>query len=181
MEQVYKVVVGVFPNRVTAEKVITRARDARIPLDNVSILMPALKGEAKLIRRSSSNEEVVLKPTLGGEFESLVNISAMEISSTGPTVGAGPIVKFIEKIDGPCTIVSILMELGIPEYKAKKHGALFGDGATLMIYHARDYDELEEVKDLFSKSEARNIAISEDIGPFTQSYSDYISPPPSQW
>ena len=100
---------------------------------------------------------------LGGTLGWLAGIGSLAIPGVGPLIAAGPIVAALSGVAVGAAVGGIagaLIDLGIPEYQAKRYEGKVKAGNILLSVHADNPDEVEQAKEIFKAVGAKNIATS---------------------
>ena len=99
---------------------------------------------------------------VGGTLGLLAGIGALAIPGLGPFIAAGPIMAALSgsAVGGSLgLLLGSLVGIGIPEYQAKYYQDIVTKGAgTLISVEAKTSEQIDQVKDIFKKEGAQDIA-----------------------
>jgi hypothetical protein len=98
---------------------------------------------------------------LGGTLGWLAGIGALAIPGLGPFIAAGPIMAALGGAAvGAATggLTGALVGYGIPELEAKQYEGKLRTGNILLSVHTEDGKQVSQVKDIFKRHNAEDIA-----------------------
>lgn len=104
---------------------------------------------------------------IGGTIGLLAGIGSLAIPGLGAFIAAGPLMAALSgsAIGGALGLtVGALVGLGLPEYEAKKYENALEKGHVLICVHAANSDQVEKIKEIFTKEGAKDIATSSETG-----------------
>lgn len=144
--------IGVFPNRQTTEVALTALREARFPMQQVSIFAKDNADRPDVLNRVDTRDAVakqaetgskkgaVAGTALGGLGGLLVGISTIAVPGAGPFIAAGSLGTLlattlagsgIGAISGE--IVGAFVELGVPNKQATVYGDRLSQGEDVIM------------------------------------------------
>jgi hypothetical protein len=150
-----------------AEQIVAELQSEGFPESDISVLFPDKQGS-----RDFAHEKGTKMPegaatgaatggAIGGTLGLLAGIGALAIPGLGPFIAAGPIMAALSGAAAGATaggLTGALVGLGIPEYEAKQYETKVKGGNILISVHTDDSDERTQVKDVFTRYEADDIA-----------------------
>ena len=98
---------------------------------------------------------------LGGTLGWLAGIGTLAIPGVGPFIAAGPIMAALSGAAVGAAaggVTGALVGYGMPEYEAKQYEGKIRSGNILMSVHAEDGDEVDRVKEIFSRHGAEDVS-----------------------
>ena len=142
-------VFGIYPSITSVEIGVDELKSAGFRNTDISILFPESAGT-----RDFAHEKNTKAPEgattgagtgviLGGALGWLMGIGALAIPGMGPFIAAGPVMTALAGagVGGTvCGIAGALIELGIPEYEAKRYEGRVKDGGILLSVHSERPD-----------------------------------------
>ncbi|HEX4869535.1 MAG TPA: hypothetical protein VFV15_02265 [Moraxellaceae bacterium] len=99
---------------------------------------------------------------LGGSLGWLVGVGSLAIPGLGPFVAAGPIMAALSGAAAGAAVGGLtgaLIGLGIPEHEVKHYEEKIGEGSILLSVQASSAAEAEQVKQIFERDGARDVAV----------------------
>jgi len=167
-----KVVFCSVPDDIRAEAVITRLQSAGFSNNQVSALFPE-RGKVRnlvLEKHSKAPEGAAAGGgtggVIGGVLGWLVGIGSLAIPGIGPFIAAGPILAALSGAAvGAATggAIGSLVGLGITEVEAKHYESRLKDGQILISVHAKNAEEVDKARHIFSDSGASDITETKEI------------------
>ena len=100
---------------------------------------------------------------VGGALGLLAGIGALAIPGVGPLIAAGPILAALSGAAAGAAVGGIaggLIGLGMPEYEAKRYEGKIREGNILISVHSENSDQTKQIKEIFEKAGASDIATS---------------------
>ena len=173
-----KAVVGVFKNKVNADRAVDELRDLGYDIKNISVIMkdyrknstPSIK--SKQIAGGAA-AGATTGAVIGGITGLLAGIGAIAIPGLGPLLIAGPLATTLgltgvtaATVSGAATgaltggILGSLIGLGIPEKEARVYEEYIRAGGTLLIVPTRNIRE-EEVLSILEGHKAMDVKMLE--------------------
>lgn len=168
-----RAVIGIFDNPFQAEDCLDRLRYAGFVPSDISVLTPDKEGMRDFIHEKATKapEGVATGATTGGVLGGiagwLIGIGSLAIPGVGPFIAAGPIMAALSGAAiGAATggIAGGLIGMGIPEYEAKQYEAKVKEGGILISVHCENGDQVDQAKEIFRQSGARDISSTGEEG-----------------
>jgi hypothetical protein len=163
-----KAVIGIVPNRATAELVIERLQALGTAAQDISVLVPdSTRGAAFVHEKHSKAPEGAAAGAgtggvLGGALGVLAGIGALAIPGLGPFIAAGPILAGLSGIAAGAALGSlagVLVGMGIPEVEAKVYESRLRSGNVLVAVHTEDHAERARAEEAFRTSGVKDVSI----------------------
>lgn len=161
-------VFGTAESEDVARHIVDDLKNRGIVPENISALFPekstsqnfAEEQNTKMPEGASTGAGV--GGLLGGSLGWLVGIGSLAIPGLGPFVAAGPIMAALSGAAAGAAVGGLtgaLIGLGIPEHEVKRYEEKIGEGAILLSVQASSAAEAEQVKEIFERDGARDVAV----------------------
>jgi hypothetical protein len=162
-------VFGIYQNEKQAERTVDDLLTARFSNDDVSVLLPDLRGTKDFAHDKSTKAPegtaagVATGGVIGGTLGLLAGIGILAIPGIGPFIAAGPIMAALAGLGAGGAvggIIGALVGLGIPEYEAKRYEGHIKAGGILLSVHCDTAEDVARAKDLLKYTGAQDISSS---------------------
>jgi hypothetical protein len=164
-----KAVFGIAKSESQAITIADNLKAAGFAENDVSVLFPDTKGTKEFAHEQHTKApEGAAAATgaaggaaLGGAFGWMVGIGALAIPGLGPFIAGGPIMAALAGAASGAAaggLTGALIDMGIPEYEAKRYEQKVKDGNILMSVHTEDIKERERAREIFVKGGADDIS-----------------------
>jgi len=103
---------------------------------------------------------------LSGAMGWLTRVDAPAIPGVGPVVAAGPISTVLSDViagGGVGAISRALIDMGIPEYEARRYEAKIKQSGILVSVRTMGAEEAQLAEEIFKEEDAQDIACSSEI------------------
>lgn len=167
-----KIVFCSVSNDTLAESVISRLQASGFSNNQVSALFPE-GGKVKnlvLEKHSKAPEGAAAGGgtggVIGGVLGWLVGIGSLAIPGIGPFIAAGPILAALSGAAVGAAaggMIGSLVGLGVTEVEAKQYEKKLKEGQILISIHAKNPEEVEKARKIFSESGASDISETKEI------------------
>src|ERR1700736_4213005 len=136
-----KSVFGIYSSRSGVENAVTALKDSGFQHSDVSVLLPENLGNREIATEKNSKAPEGAATgagsgaVIGGTLGWLVGIGALAIPGLGPFIAAGPIMAALAGMGVGGAVgglVGALVEMGIPEYEAKRYDGRVRQGGILV-------------------------------------------------
>src|ERR1700733_810649 len=164
-------VFGIYQNEKQAERTIDDLLAAGFSNDDVSVLLPDLRGTKDFAhdKGTKAPEGAAAGATtgglVGGTLGLLAGIGVLAVPGIGPFIAAGPIMAALAGLGvGGAVggIIGALVGMGIPEYEAKRYEGHIKAGGVLLSVHCDTSEKVARAKDLLKHTGAQDIASSSE-------------------
>jgi hypothetical protein len=162
-------VFGIYQNEKQAERTVDDLLTARFSNDDVSVLLPDLRGTKDFAHDKSTKAPegtaagVATGGVIGGTLGLLAGIGILAIPGIGPFIAAGPIMAALAGLGAGGAvggIIGALVGMGIPEYEAKRYEGHIKAGGILLSVHCDTAEDVARAKDLLKYTGAQDISSS---------------------
>ncbi len=157
-------VVGIAPDLIQAERIISELHNAGFVGDDVSILVVQPQDRLNLESKTKGPEGLALGTgggaLLGGAFGWMAGIGSLAIPGVGPLIAAGPLMAALSAAAAGGALGGIfggLVGLGLPEYEAKVYEDQVVDGRVLIAVHSDDEDRRQVAERIMKKQHALDV------------------------
>lgn len=161
-------VFGTAESEEVARNIVDDLKSRGIMAENISALFPE-----KATSRNFAEEQNTKMPEgastgagvgglLGGSLGWLVGVGTLAIPGLGPFVAAGPIMAALSGAAAGAAVGGLtgaLIGLGIPEHEVKRYEEKLGEGNILLSVQARDQAEADQVRQIFERDGAKDVAV----------------------
>lgn len=169
-------VIGVFPNRVTAERAVASLEEAGYPSSSISVIMRP-ETQAVVVENTQDVSESVAEgtiagATLGGLAGLIAGLTALTVPGLGALFIAGPIALALGVTGVAATAVSGtltgalaggflggLVGLGLPEETARVYEEKIKAGGVMLAVAVTSTDGANQLQDTLNQLEATNTTI----------------------
>lgn len=168
-----KVVYGIYPSELAAEKAVDELRDAGFRNTDISVLFADNRGTKDFAHEKGTKAPEGAAAggasglVVGGALGWLAGIGALSIPGLGPFIAAGPIMGLLGGMGAGGAIGGIagaLIGMGIPEYEAKRYEGRIKDGGVLLSVHCDNDDWVKRAKEMLERTGANDISSSSEAG-----------------
>ncbi len=171
-------VFGIYLTRTSVESAVDILKSSGFSNADVSVLLPESANSSELATEQTTKLPegaavgVGSGAAVGGALGWLIGIGALAIPGIGPVVAAGPLLAALVGIGIGGALGGFsgaLVGMGIPEYEAKEYEGQILKGGILVAVRCQTDEEVSRAKQAFSKSAARDVAVSRETSPETAS------------
>ncbi|MBI3828133.1 MAG: DUF3341 domain-containing protein [Planctomycetes bacterium] len=158
-------VVGIYPNRIDAEKAVVQLKEEGLKGNEFSIFVPHKEvihiphdRETKTV--AGAEVGIAAGTIVGGVLGWLAGVGMLAIPGVGAVIVAGPLAAALL---GAGTLGSLgglwgaLVGLGIPEKEAKHFESRLHRGHTLLSVHPADDGKVQRIREIMVKTGAEDL------------------------
>jgi hypothetical protein len=162
-------VFGIYQNEKQAERTIDDLLAAGFSNDDVSVLLPDLRGTKDFAhdKGTKAPEGAAAGATtgglVGGTLGLLAGIGVLAVPGIGPFIAAGPIMAALAGLGAGGAVggfIGALVGMGIPEYEAKRYEGHIKAGGILLSVHCDTAEGIVRAQDLLKYTGAQDISSS---------------------
>lgn len=170
-------VLGVYLTRAGVENAVEKLKTAGFRNTDLSVLFPH-KADTKdfASEKKTTSPEDALRGAgagaiIGGALGWIASIGILAIPGVGPFIVAGPIMAALAGAGVGGAVGGIgwaLINMGIPENKAKNYEVRVKKGEILLSVHCDNWDWTEKARDILKTSGAEDISSTSEVGEKTE-------------
>jgi len=162
-------VFGIYRDRTSVENAVDVLRQEDFRNTDISVLFPENQGTKDFAHEKNTKAPEGAATgagsgaVIGGTLGWLTGIGALAIPGVGPFIAAGPIVAALAGVGVGGAIGGIagaLIELGIPEYEAKRYEGRIKEGGILLSVHCDDSNWTKRAKEILERTGAQDVSSS---------------------
>lgn len=159
-------VLGVVPDRATAEQVIANVRAAGFPQQDVSIIMAQREPEPDRLDQEADQTGEGAKDVakhaaagagVGGALGIGVGLASMAIPGVGPVVGAGAIISLLTGGSVVGGLAGAFSSENETEQVIQRYGMALREGQAIVSVTAHDAETAKQAQELLRRYDVANI------------------------
>jgi hypothetical protein len=162
-------VFGIYPNLSSVENATDALVKAGFPTSGISVLLPQSLGGSKNTGTQKDMKTPKKDATTGGIIGAglgvLAGVGILDIPGLGSFIAAGPIVARLAGLgdrEAVSRFTGALIDMGIPEFEAKRYGGRLKKGGVLLSVHGDTSEEIQRAKKVVHRTGGEDVFAAEE-------------------